>query len=721
MSLLRFARLGGAALAAATAILSALPGVAAPVRTERVTAELLADRSAAVPGQPVTVGLRLVMDKGWHTYWRNPGDSGLPTRIAWTLPEGWSAGPIQWPYPEAQRVGPLMNYGYSNDVVLLSTITPSANAAPGPVTLTAKADWLVCEDICIPEKATLRLALPVASSASEAKPANASLFDKARANLPVDAKGWRAESSIAGNLLTLRLVPPPEVMAPATVTFFPFRENFVDHPAEQRLVRDGNGIRLTIKLVEPLAPDISEATGLLVAGSAWPGLGQARAINITAPVTTSLPPAAESTGSALGSSLVLALVFALAGGMLLNLMPCVFPVLGIKVMGFVQHAHGNTRALRLQGVVFTVGVLVSFIALAALLLTLRAGGAQLGWGFQLQSPAFVTALAALFLLMGLNLFGVFEWGGFAQSLTSNVSARGRYGDAFLAGVLATAVATPCTAPFMGAAVGFTLAQPPATSLAVFATLALGMALPVLLLSFFPAALKRLPKPGPWMETFKQLMAFPLLGTVVWLAWVLGAQAGNDAVLALLAGLLLLSMAAWVYGRWAQRAGLMRLAVAACLAITGIAVAWPGGSTKAPGALPSLAKAAKAGEVAWQAWTPERFAELRAAGTPVFIDFTAAWCVTCQVNKRVALNREVVAKAMADRGVVALQADWTNYDPRITAALAELGRNALPVYALYAPGEAKPRLLPEVLTASLVADEILKLPSPKVAASSPLSR
>ena len=722
MSFLRFARLGGAALAAAAAILPAMPGVAAPVRTERVTAELLAERSAVLPGQPVTVGLRLVMDKGWHTYWRNPGDSGLPTRIAWTLPEGWAAGPIQWPYPEAQRVGPLMNYGYSNDVVLLSTITPSANAAPGPVTLTAKADWLVCEDICIPEKATLTLALPVASSASEAKPANAGLFDKARANLPVDAKGWRAESSIAGNLLTLRLVPPPEATAPAAVTFFPFRENFVDHPAEQRLARDGNGIRLAVKLVEPVAPGLNEAAGLLVAGSAWPGLGEAHAINIAAPVMASLPTAAESAGSALGGSLILALVFALAGGILLNLMPCVFPVLGIKVMGFVQHAHGDNRALRLQGVVFTLGVLASFVALAALLLALRAGGAQLGWGFQLQSPAFVTALAALFLLMGLNLFGVFEWGGFAQSLTSNVSARGRYGDACLAGVLATAVATPCTAPFMGAAVGFTLAQPPAVSLAVFATLALGMALPVLLLSFFPAALRMLPKPGPWMETFKQLMAFPLLATVVWLAWVLGAQAGNDAVLALLAGLLLLSMAAWVYGRWAHGAGIVRIVAAGLLAAIGIAIAWPGGNQPASAVATSPgAPAARQGEVNWQPWTPERFAELRAVGTPVFIDFTAAWCVTCQVNKRVALNREVVAKAMADRGVVALQADWTNYDPRITAALAELGRNALPVYALYAPGEPKPRLLPEVLTASLVADEILKLPSPKAAASTPPSR
>jgi thiol:disulfide interchange protein DsbD len=292
-------------------------------------------------------------------------------------------------------------------------------------------------------------------------------------------------------------------------------------------------------------------------------------------------------------------------------------------------------------------------------------------------------------------------------MTSNLSAQGRYADAFLAGVLATVVATPCTAPFMGAAVGFTLAQPAGIALAVFAMLGVGMALPVLALSMFPKALKKLPKPGPWMETFKQVMAFPLFATVIWLAWVLGAQAGHDAVTSLLAGLLVLGFAAWIYGRWARSESLLRLVFAAVFAAAGLWLAWPGANAAAPGE--ARAAAAKPGEIAWQAWSPEKLAELRAAGTPVFVDFTAAWCVTCQVNKRVALNREEVVTALAGRGVVALKADWTNHDPRITAALAELGRNALPVYALYAPGQARPTLLPEVLTASLVVVEINKLP------------
>jgi thiol:disulfide interchange protein DsbD len=364
----------------------------------------------------------------------------------------------------------------------------------------------------------------------------------------------------------------------------------------------------------------------------------------------------------------------------------------------------------MQGAVFAIGVLLSFVVLAALMLGLRSAGTQLGWGFQLQSPAFVTLLAALFFVLALNLSGVFEWGAFAQSMTSNVSAQGRYADAFLAGVLATVVATPCTAPFMGAAVGFTLSQNAAVALAVFATLGLGMALPVLVLALFPQFLKVLPKPGAWMETFKQVLAFPLYATVAWLAWVLGAQSGNDAVLALLAGLVLVAMGAWVFGRWGHSGRAWHPAVAAALAIAGVLVAWPwaGVATQATAATP----VARKGELPWQPWSPETVAELTGKGTPIFVDFTAAWCVTCQVNKRVALHNGAVVKEFAARGVVPLRADWTRQDPRITATLAALGRNAVPVYALYIPGESAPHLLPELLTPSLVLAELAKVPAAK---------
>ena len=366
--------------------------------------------------------------------------------------------------------------------------------------------------------------------------------------------------------------------------------------------------------------------------------------------------------------------------------------------------------MRAQGVIFTLGELLSFVALAAIMLALRAGGTQLGWGFQLQSPLVVTLLATLFFVLALNLSGVFEWGAFAQSLTSKMSAQGRYADAFLSGVLATVVATPCTAPFMGAAVGFTLTQSAALSLAVFATLGLGMALPVLLLALFPRLLKRLPKPGAWMEAFKQVLAFPLYATVAWLAWVLGAQAGNDAVFALLAGLVLVAMAAWMYGRSLHAPARWRTAIAVVLAATGLAVAWPGPA----GGDGAEALAARKGELAWQPWSPEKVRELTAAGRPVFVDFTAAWCVTCQVNKRIALHNAQVIAAFAAHDVVALKADWTRQDPRITATLAKLGRIAVPVYALYLPGEEVPRLLPEVLTPTLVLDEISRLPAARAA-------
>ncbi len=703
-----FARL--LALAAAALVPSAL---ALPVvKTEHVEARLVSERAAAVPGKPLAVGLKLAMAEHWHTYWKNPGDSGLPTRIQWTLPEGWTAGPIQWPHPKHLPVGPLMNYGYEDEVLLVSELTPPANAAPGPVQLRAAARWLVCKEVCIPEQGELDLALAVAAAEPPADPRWEKDFARARAALPAQAQGWGFTAGISGNRLTVRLMPPEGTLAPAKVAFFPERENFVEHAAPQALSRDGRGLRIEMKLMEPVPADAGTLAGVLVAERGWPGLADRRAIAVAGPVGAALPApeAPVGGGGELGASVLAALAFALAGGVLLNLMPCVFPVLGIKVMGFVEHAHGEARALRAQGAVFAAGVLVSFLALAGVMLALRAGGVQLGWGFQLQSPAFVTLVAALFFVLALNLSGVFEWGAFAQSMTSELSAKGRYADAFLAGVLATVVATPCTAPFMGAAVGFTLAQPAAVALLVFAALGVGMAAPVFLLSFFPALLRKLPKPGAWMETFRQLMAFPLYATVAWLAWVLGAQAGNDAVLALLAGLVAIAIAAWIHGRWAHSPGAWRHAFTALFAALGLWLAWPGAATPGPAAL----AAPKAGELPWQEWSPEKVAALSADGRPVFVDFTAAWCVTCQVNKRVALNNAGVVKAFAERGVVPLKADWTNHDPRITGTLAALGRNAVPVYALYAPGQGAPRLLPEVLTPSLVIEELSRLPAAKPA-------
>jgi thiol:disulfide interchange protein DsbD len=688
-------------------------GPAPVVTTEHVEAQLVSDKLAAQPGKPVLVGLKLRMAPEWHTYWKNPGDSGLPTRIQWVLPEGWKAGDIQWPYPQHLPVGPLMNYGYEDEVVLLSELTPPASAKPGPVVIGAKAEWLVCKDVCIPEKGELELEMPVADGEAAPDPRFLAHIERSQRMLPVKAEGWKFESSLAGKTLMVRLTPPAGTSAPQKVTFFPERELLIEPAAPQKLVREGDAVRIEMKLAEPALKDVTSVAGVAVAQSDWPGTTR-KAIEVDAPVSATPIAAAGTVGAAkpagggeIGGSVLTALAFAFLGGILLNLMPCVFPVLGIKVMGFVEHAHGEARAMRMQGAIFSVGVILSFLVLAGLMLGLRAAGMQLGWGFQLQSPVVVTLLSGLFFVLALNLSGVFEWGLFAQTLTSNLSARGRYADAFVSGVLATVVATPCTAPFMGAAVGYTLTQDISVSLAVFGALGAGMALPVLLLALNPGLLKKLPRPGAWMETFKQVLAFPLYATVAWLAWVLGAQAGNDAVLALLGGLVLLAMGAWMYGRWHHSAGLWRPAVAILFAVAGLALAWPAPQGAGAAGQPPVAKA---GELPWQEWSPERVAELTSQGRAVFVDFTAAWCVTCQVNKRVALNNDDVVKAFAAKGVIPLRADWTRNDPRITETLAALGRNAIPVYALYLPGREAPHLLPELLTPSIVLAELSNLPA-----------
>jgi thiol:disulfide interchange protein DsbD len=682
--------------------------LAAPVvKTEHVEAELIAEKAAFQTGKPATVGLKLRMEPQWHTYWKNPGDSGLPTKIEWVLPEGWKAGPIQWPYPMPLPVGPLMNYGYEDEVVLLTELTPPANAVAGKVPVKARAEWLVCKDICIPEKGELDATLTLAAMEAPANPRIEAAIERTRNNLPVDAPGWKFDSSLTKTALVVRITAPQGTSAPAKVTFFPDREGLIEPAAPQRILREANAVRIEMKLADPPPATVKSVSGVAVTDAAWPAT-KARAINVTADAA-SMAPLAGTTSSGpntIGGGTLAALLFALLGGALLNLMPCVFPVLGIKVMGFVEHAHGDPRAMRMQGVMFTIGVVASFVALAAIMLSLRAAGTQLGWGFQLQSPAVVVSLAALFFVLALNLSGVFEWGAFAQSLTSNLSAKGRYADALLSGVLASVVATPCTAPFMGAAVGFTLTQDAASALLVFLVLGFGMALPVLLLSMFPRLLRVLPRPGAWMETFKQVLAFPLYATVAWLAWILGALGGNDATFALLAGLVLVAMGAWFYGRWAHAGGIWQPAIAVMLGAVGIAIAWPG--QMAPQEVSHAAP--KAGELAWQPWSPEEVQRLTGDGKPVFVDFTAAWCVTCQVNKRVALNNADVVKAFAAHGLTPLKADWTRRDPRITAELASLGRNAIPVYAIYLPGGEAPRLLPEVLTPSLVLEEVSRLPA-----------
>jgi len=696
-----------AAIAAIAAI--AASASAAPVKTAHVEAELVPEKTALVPGGTLTVALRLVMERGWHTYWRNPGESGLPTTLKWTLPEGVSAGAIQWPAPQALPAGPLMNYGYEGEVWLLTeVVAPSTLAAGRSIDLKARADWLVCKEICIPEGADLSLALPVDVRAEPGPGANA--IERTRAALPRPLEGWSVAAVGQGDTVELVLTPIGAASDPGDVRFFPESEGKVEASAPQTLTRDGSKIKLALPVSSQPVGEFKRVAGVLTATR---GFGDRSSATIDTPLSGSVVPgrsastpsaeplALEPAGSTL--SLSLALLSALVGGMLLNLMPCVFPVVSLKVFGFAMHGSDSGK-LRRHGLAFGAGVVVSFALLAAMLVALRVGGVQLGWGFQLQSPAVVASLAVLFFVLALNLSGVFDVGRVLPSSVATWSAGNTYLNDALSGVLAVAIASPCSAPFMGAAIGYALAQSAASTLVVFTALGVGMALPYVLLAFFPHWRKYLPAPGAWMVRLKQLLAFPLYATVVWLAWVLGAQLDNDAVARLGAALLFIALGLWAWqnartgGAWGWRWTAVGALVAAV--VVGAPVV-----TVAPGE--SGVKTVAGDRGSWQEYAPERVTQLTDSGRTVFVDFTAAWCVTCQVNKKLVLNSDAVQRAFAQHNVALLRADWTRRDATIGRALASLGRNGVPVYVLYRKGR-EPLILPEVLSQGTVTDALASL-------------
>lgn len=691
-------------------LVCSLAAHAAPVKTPHVEAELIARHAAMVPGKPVEVAVRLKMIPHWHVYWQNPGDSGLPTRLTWTLPPGFSAGAISWPHPMKLPLGPLMNFGYEGEVLHLVTLTPPASLAAGErAKLAVKADWLVCKDVCIPEEGNLTLDLPVVASEPLPNPRWAAAFAAARAALPAPLTGWKSDLKVGAKELTLDLVAPAgDAPVLDDVFFFPHRDGLIANSGKQVLTKGTAGWRLSVPLADPVEKDAAAAGGVLVNAAGWGKAHAGRAVWVGADGMAAAPkPSSGAPNQAKlpeipqpQLSFIAALGLALLGGLILNLMPCVFPVLGIKVMGFVETAHGDAAVLRRQGVAFLLGVLISFLVLAGVMLGLRAAGRAIGWGFQLQEPGFVAALAILFFLMALNLSGVFEIGEKLQSAAGHAELKAQKSPlfgAFASGVLATVVASPCMAPGLGAAVGFTLGQSVASALLIFFLIGVGLALPVVVLAFFPALLRLLPKPGAWMLTFKQLMAFPLYATVVWLAWVLGSQTGNDGMAKLLLALTVIALAAWAYGRAQARGTRGVLVASAAIALVGGALAWSAATTEAPAASPQA-------ENGWVPFSKAKLAELQSQGKPVFVDFTALWCITCQVNKRVAMNQPEVLAAFEKRGIVRMKADWTLRSAPITAALAEFGRNGVPLNVFY-PAKGEPIILPEVLTPSIVINAI----------------
>ncbi|WP_227753680.1 MULTISPECIES: thioredoxin family protein [Ramlibacter] len=674
----------------------------AVVTTPHVRAELVAQAPEGVaPGKPVWLGLSLTHQPEWHTYWKNAGDSGLPTQLSWTLPPGVTAGEIAWPVPRKIPVGNLANYGYEGTVLLPVPLTVAPDFKPaGPLgsdlEVKLQASWLVCRKECVPEEGSFTLRLPLASTTA----LHAAEFEQALAAHPRPLQG-KAQVQVQGQALQVKVDGLPASLQGKTLDFFPETAEVIETAAAWK--QQWQGATWTAEV--PLSPQRTQSPSpmpLVVAlgtqgfraeasvQGSWPPAPGAQAAAVSPALEAALRSnAAEAPPPPAGPppSLWAALLGALLGGMILNLMPCVFPVLAIKVMGFARHA-GDRRGHRLAGLAYSVGVVLSFLVLGLVLAGLRSAGEQLGWGFQLQSPAFVAALAALFTLMGLNLAGLFEFGGLLPSRVAALEARHPVGNAFLSGVLAVAIASPCTAPFMGASLGLAAALPAAQALAVFGALGVGMALPYLAASWVPAVARLLPRPGPWMAVFRRLMAFPMFATVAWLTWVLGQQSGIDGATALLALLIALAMMAWALTLPGRSRAVVGAIALASLALTG---AWLVGSLARP---PATAGAAVA-EGPWQPWSTARVDQLLAEGRPVFVDFTAAWCVTCQINKKTTLGRPEVLAALAAKNVALLRADWTRRDPEITQALAKLGRNGVPVYVFLSPGKA-PQVLSEVL-------------------------
>lgn len=717
-----------------TLLLLCLPGQAESVYSAHVEAELVAAVQGIQPGEPFELGIRMKMDPEWHTYWINPGgEAGLPTVIEWDLPEGFTAAPIQWPAPTrfVTTFGfgseSIINYGYSGEILLISTITPPAELPSGEDrTFTANARWLACKTACLPGRATLKLVLPIVDKAADSS-SHAERFQQAREQQPVIDHGWGLAATLEGRNIVLTMQTPADYDHDlGQVYLVPETRNIVNEKVTHELTRDGQNWTLRAPLMpEADAPD--QLSGILLAENGW-GQPPADALSIQLAMVDSPAATAEAATTSEGGDgrtstvatappdeggLLLALLFAFAGGIILNLMPCVLPVLSLKVLDFVKQANSEHAKAWHHGLVFTLGVLVSFWILAGVLIALRAGGQALGWGFHLQSPGFLLALIALLFVFGLSMFGVFEIGMSLTGVGSEASGRAGFSGSFFSGVLATIVATPCTAPFMASALGYALAQPAIISLLIFTTLGLGMALPYLLLASFPPLLKFVPRPGTWMETFKQFLGFLLMATVVWLLWVLGNQVGNHALSAVLMVLVVLGLASWTYGRWgaphrSKRARVVGRAVAALLVLVGLYAGFQSIHLLRVSPTRGGAKQVADGKIAWETFDKAQIATYRQAGRPVFVDFTADWCLTCKVNENIAF-KDKVAAAIEAQDIVPMKADWTLRDDYITEALAEHGRSGVPLYVLYpADPDREPIILPQVLTQDIVLAAFAKL-------------
>ena len=669
------------------------------VSTDNVTARLVVEAGQVVPGDTVAVMLHQTIREHWHTYWKNPGDSGQETAIEWTLPDNADVGPIQWMAPDRIEFAGLVNHGYSDQVGLISDITVPADWPAGTdFPVQAEATWLVCEKVCTPESGRFEISIP---TGGETLPnsGDADLFAAVRQGLPVESP-WPYTAAVQGDVVTLAFQAPGlEADRLSDAHFFADAWGIVEPAAEQTLQYDAPVLRLTMRRGELPVP--AALSGVLTLREDTGGEPSRLAFVIdratltaTTPAATAMAVQAPAAAPATPMALPMILAFAFLGGLLLNLMPCVFPVLAIKALGLVSHA-GDSRAARLWGgLAYTGGVLCAFALLGAAFLMLRSGGAAIGWGFQLQDPVVVALLAYVLFAVGLNLAGVFEVAGSWTGMGQSIAGRSGTAGSFFTGVLAAVVAAPCTAPFMAAALGFAFTQSGPVAMAAILMLGAGLAAPYLLLTAVPAVARILPKPGAWMNTFKQVLAFPMFASAAWLIWVLAQQADPDAVFAALLGMTALAFALWLYGKGG---GVVRHA----LALASIAGALWLGATIQPADGPAALVQSSEGERFSQA----RFDTLRAEGRPVLVNMTAAWCITCKVNERVALASDEFRNALRNSGAAYLIGDWTRQDPEITALLRRYDRAGVPLYVLFYPDERPPQVLPQLLTASIVVDAL----------------
>jgi thiol:disulfide interchange protein/DsbC/DsbD-like thiol-disulfide interchange protein len=693
------------------------------VATDNVKARLVSEVASIAPGQTFTVALELDIRDGWHTYWRNPGDSGEPTKLAWQLPPGFTAGDIVWTTPHRFEIAPLVNYGYAKHALHMVQITaPKDLKAGNAVSLAAKASWLVCSDVCIPEDANLQLSLPVSAQAAGVDPASAALFTNARSELP-STQPAPTSARIQGDKLIITLGQEwgATLSQITSLAFYPYDEGGIEYATPQTLTRSKDSVDLAMKVgYQP--PKAGAIRGVLVVternGTQTDTVPIEIAADLSGAGAADVKPGLRFAPSAQSNkepehSLPTLLLFAVLGGLILNLMPCVFPVLSIKALNVMEQAKKHPAAVRAKGLVFAAGVIVSMLCLAGVLLMLRAGGEQLGWGFQLQSPLFVTLLVYLLLAVGLNLSGVFEVGGGLAGVGDNLTQGDSYSASFFTGVLATLVATPCSAPFMAPAVGAALTQAPFNALCIFAALGVGISLPFVLLSFAPWMRRVLPKPGAWMDTLKQVFAFPVYATAAWLLWVVAQETSPFGLGAALAGSILVALAAWSLqkSRSSTGGGRVTVIVTAVISLL-LAIFLPIRFADVAAATPSDSAQVRPGVDEWQPYSAARVAELSAAGRPLLVNFTASWCLTCLVNERNAFSDAAVQEIFRDKRVTLMKGDWTNRDPAITKALAAFGRAGVPLYVVYnsKPGVTEPVVLPQILTAGVVQSAFADTPA-----------